>query len=137
MARELRVGSRALPRRRGVAVPRRVGRLASPLRAASHREALGGGEGHEARGRLLALDVVFSIVGTVVKVGAPPHAGVFRLYEDFHSHSWVWFLFSIAALIVLQDTYFYWTHRAMHHRWVFKHVHRAHHLSHNPSPWAA
>ena len=85
----------------------------------------------------LSTALVFSLVGTVVKLGAPPHGGVFRLYEHFASRGWVWFVFSVAALVVLQDAYFYWTHRAMHHRWLFKRVHRAHHLSHNPSPWAA
>src|SRR5207237_1981530 len=62
---------------------------------------------------------------------------VFRLYEDFASRGWAWFVFTIALLVIVQDTYFYWTHRAMHHRWLFKHVHRVHHLSDNPSPWAA
>ncbi|MEP6859607.1 MAG: sterol desaturase family protein [Deltaproteobacteria bacterium] len=31
----------------------------------------------------------------------------------------------------------YWTYRAMHHPWLFRRVHRIHHLPHNPSPWAA
>jgi lathosterol oxidase len=86
----------------------------------------------------LSTAFLFSLVGTVVKLGARADGtGVFRLYEDFASRGWVWFVFSIGLLVIVQDTYFYWTHRAMHHRWLFKHVHRAHHLSHNPSPWAA
>jgi sterol desaturase/sphingolipid hydroxylase (fatty acid hydroxylase superfamily) len=85
----------------------------------------------------LSTALIFSIVGTVVMLGAPPHANVFRLYEDVASHGWAWFVVSIPVLVVVQDTYFYWTHRAMHHRWLFKRVHRVHHLSHNPSPWAA
>jgi len=36
----------------------------------------------------------------------------------------------------LHDAYFYWTHRVLHHRWLFK-VHSVHHRSRNPSPWAA
>jgi sterol desaturase/sphingolipid hydroxylase (fatty acid hydroxylase superfamily) len=40
-------------------------------------------------------------------------------------------------LILLHDTYFYIAHRFMHLKWVFRHVHRIHHLSTNPSPWAA
>jgi sterol desaturase/sphingolipid hydroxylase (fatty acid hydroxylase superfamily) len=40
-------------------------------------------------------------------------------------------------LLVVQDTYFYWTHRAMHHPWLFQGVHLAHHRSREPSPFAA
>ena len=39
--------------------------------------------------------------------------------------------------IVLHDAWFYWTHRLMHHPRVFRHCHRTHHLSMNPTPWAA
>jgi sterol desaturase/sphingolipid hydroxylase (fatty acid hydroxylase superfamily) len=39
--------------------------------------------------------------------------------------------------VVLHDTYFYWTHRLMHHRRIFTYVHAVHHQSHNPTPWAA
>jgi Delta7-sterol 5-desaturase len=38
---------------------------------------------------------------------------------------------------VLQDTYFYWTHRLMHHRRLYRLFHRVHHRSTNPTPWAA
>jgi sterol desaturase/sphingolipid hydroxylase (fatty acid hydroxylase superfamily) len=82
----------------------------------------------------LSTAIVFSIIGTIVKLGT---GRVFRMYEGIGSRGWAWFFFSIVVLVVLQDTYFYWTHRAMHHRWLFKRFHRAHHLSHNPSPWAA
>jgi sterol desaturase/sphingolipid hydroxylase (fatty acid hydroxylase superfamily) len=40
-------------------------------------------------------------------------------------------------LFVIHDAYFYWTHRAMHHRFVFRHVHYVHHQSVNPTPFAA
>ena len=51
--------------------------------------------------------------------------------------SWPYGIASVLLAIVIHDTYFYWTHRAMHHRWLFAAVHRVHHLSTNPSPWAA
>ena len=83
----------------------------------------------------LSTAVVFSLVGTGIKLGA--RAGIFHMYEGIASRGWAWLVLSIALLVVVQDAYFYWTHRAMHHRWFFEHVHRVHHLSHNPSPWAA
>jgi sterol desaturase/sphingolipid hydroxylase (fatty acid hydroxylase superfamily) len=52
-------------------------------------------------------------------------------------YSGAWFLISIVLTIVLHDTYFYWTHRLMHHRALFRWFHRTHHRSHNPSPWTS
>jgi len=86
-------------------------------------------------GYSLGTALIFSIVGTVLWFGAK--VGIFRLYRSFGERSVAYFALSVVALVVIQDTYFYWTHRAMHHRCLFKHFHRVHHLSHNPSPWAA
>lgn len=36
-----------------------------------------------------------------------------------------------------QDTYFYWTHRAMHHKKLFALTHAGHHKSVQPTPWAS
>jgi sterol desaturase/sphingolipid hydroxylase (fatty acid hydroxylase superfamily) len=44
---------------------------------------------------------------------------------------------SIFVTIFVHDTYFYWSHRLMHHRRLFRWFHRVHHESTNPSPWAA
>ena len=82
-----------------------------------------------------ATAVVFAAVGTAVLFGT--RAGVFRVYERVDAYGWPWFVASIAVLIVAQDAYFYWTHRAMHHPLLYRRVHRVHHRSHNPSPWAA
>jgi sterol desaturase/sphingolipid hydroxylase (fatty acid hydroxylase superfamily) len=40
-------------------------------------------------------------------------------------------------MILMHDTYFYWTHRLMHHPLLFRWMHHTHHLATNPSPWAA
>ncbi|HEY8090165.1 MAG TPA: sterol desaturase family protein [Polyangiaceae bacterium] len=79
--------------------------------------------------------LIFSGVGTGLVYGT--RAGVFRIYPTVGLHGWGYFAFTLVLLPVLHDTYFYWTHRAMHHRRLFKRVHRVHHLSHNPSPFAA
>ena len=79
--------------------------------------------------------VVFGIVGALT-AWASFH-GYTQLYRKIGSHGWPWFFASIALCIVLHDTYFYWTHRLMHHRRLFRLFHRAHHLSTNPSPWAS
>lgn len=83
----------------------------------------------------IASVAVFALIGVGLTYAAL--AGWTRIYIDFGAYGWGYWLASIAALLVLHDTYFYWTHRLMHHRLLFKHVHRLHHRSHNPSPWAA
>lgn len=39
--------------------------------------------------------------------------------------------------LIAQDTYFYWTHRVMHHRKLFALTHAGHHKSVQPTPWAS
>ena len=48
-----------------------------------------------------------------------------------------WFWLSIVLTIFLHDAYFYWTHRLMHLPRLFPLMHRSHHRSTNPTPWAA
>lgn len=43
----------------------------------------------------------------------------------------------LTFVLVVHDAWFYWSHRLTHHRALFRHVHRVHHLSRNPSPFAA
>ena len=60
-----------------------------------------------------------------------------KLYTRVSIHGWPYFWFSLGALILMHDTWFYWTHRLMHWRPLFPIFHRVHHLSHNPTPWAS
>jgi sterol desaturase/sphingolipid hydroxylase (fatty acid hydroxylase superfamily) len=56
-------------------------------------------------------------------------------YRDIGSHGgWAYFFFSIVLMLFIRDTLFYWCHRAMHDRRVFRYTHRSHHLSTNPNP---
>ncbi len=50
---------------------------------------------------------------------------------------WSSFLLSVVGMIVIHDAYFYWTHRLMHWKPLYKRMHQTHHRSTNPSPWAA
>lgn len=63
--------------------------------------------------------------------------GYGALYFDIAERGWFYFFFSTALAIFLHDTYFYWTHRLMHHPRLFPIFHKVHHLSHNPTPFAA
>jgi Delta7-sterol 5-desaturase len=63
--------------------------------------------------------------------------GLTMLYQDPLQFGYAYLLFSWALLIVIHDTYFYWTHRLMHHRKLFPIMHYVHHQSYNPTPWAS
>lgn len=79
--------------------------------------------------------VIFAAVGTATIYAA--RAGWTRIYGKLGSHSTAWFWCSIVCAIFLHDAWFYWTHRLMHHPRLFRLFHRVHHLSRNPTPWAA
>lgn len=63
--------------------------------------------------------------------------GFFRFYEDIDAHSMGYYWLTIALGIIGHDTYFYWSHRAMHHAKIYRRVHMTHHKSHNPTPFTA
>jgi sterol desaturase/sphingolipid hydroxylase (fatty acid hydroxylase superfamily) len=60
-----------------------------------------------------------------------------RIYRNIHDHSYGYFIGSIIIMIFIHDAYFYWTHRFMHLRSIYRWVHATHHHSHNPTPWAS
>ena len=58
-----------------------------------------------------------------------------QIYREVEERGWPYFFLSILLMMVVQDTYFYWTHRLMHQRLLFRSFHRTHHRSTNPNPW--
>ena len=63
--------------------------------------------------------------------------GLTGIYYDVAEHGIAYFAFSIAIIAVLHDSYYYWAHRLMHHRAVYRRVHAVHHQFANPTPFAA
>lgn len=58
-------------------------------------------------------------------------------YKNIADHGWLYYYLIFPLLFVMHDTYFYFTHRLMHHKKLFRLFHLVHHQSTNPSPWAA
>jgi len=83
----------------------------------------------------LLTTVIFAISGKLLFV-AKDH-GLTLMYDNVAQWGWLYFVLSIPLLLVLHDTYFYWTHRLMHEKWLFKRAHRVHHDSRVPTPLAA
>lgn len=78
---------------------------------------------------------VFAFVG--VGVFTAKKYGFTFLYTEISEFGIGYFILSIIVAILIHDTFFYWGHRLMHHKSIFRYVHKVHHNSTNPSPWAA
>ncbi len=63
--------------------------------------------------------------------------GLNRLYWDLDRFGMVYAGASLLLMILAHDAYFYWTHRLLHQPWLMRHMHRLHHRSRTPTPWAA
>lgn len=63
--------------------------------------------------------------------------GYFKFYNSIEEYGWGYLALSVVMILIIQDFYFYWTHRLMHTRFLFKWVHKVHHESTTPSPWTA
>jgi sterol desaturase/sphingolipid hydroxylase (fatty acid hydroxylase superfamily) len=69
------------------------------------------------------------------------NAGATLIYIDIKPDQlWyhLWYgIVSFITVILLQDAYFYFTHRACHHPQLFKILHHGHHQSGDPTPWTS
>jgi Delta7-sterol 5-desaturase len=95
------------------------------------------------RGRDIWREIILSMMTSIV-YGLVALISLFairhhwtHLYNRIDQYGMAWFLISIVLTILLHDTYFYWTHRLMHHPRLYPYLHKAHHVSTNPTPWAA
>ena len=65
------------------------------------------------------------------------HKGYTQLYFKVDQYGWPWIFISLAVVLFVDDAFFYWTHRAMHHPRLYKFFHKVHHESTDPSPLTA
>jgi lathosterol oxidase len=79
--------------------------------------------------------LIFSVLTVVVYFGAS--ANIFTVYRNIQPVGAPYLIVTVAAMLVAQDAYFYWTHRLLHHRRLFARCHRTHHQSVTPTTFAA
>ena len=60
-----------------------------------------------------------------------------RIYADVDDWPLWWLPVSFLLCLLIHDTWFYWTHRLMHHPVLFRTIHAIHHDSRPPTAWAA
>lgn len=84
----------------------------------------------------LASAAIYGIPAGVLAWGWQEH-GWTRIYTDWNAYP-LWYLPLAPALyLLMHDTWFYWTHRAMHSPSMFRLMHAVHHDSRPPTAWAA
>ena len=59
-----------------------------------------------------------------------------QVYLNIGDRSWLYFAVTVLLSVGIHETYFYWMHRLLHWKPMFRHVHRVHHLSRTPTSWA-
>jgi lathosterol oxidase len=83
----------------------------------------------------LSTVVIFSAIGASLVYAQ--RAGLTRIYGSVAERSWAYSWASIVLAILVHDAYFYWTHRLLHWRPLYRLAHHVHHRSTSPTPWAA
>jgi len=63
--------------------------------------------------------------------------GMTKLHGQIDADTWWTLPLSYLAVLVLQDAYFYATHRLFHHPRLFPWFHQGHHRSRQPTPWTS
>ena len=94
-----------------------------------------GQQGWEVYHSLVSLLVFGSVAGMIAFASRSGFRT--RLYGPIDKYGWEWYVATFVIALLVHDAYFYWTHRLLHHRALFRAMHRVHHVSTNPTPWAA
>jgi Delta7-sterol 5-desaturase len=93
--------------------------------------------------RLIHKDVELSVLSAVVfaigsaLVLSAYDLGKTRLYSDIEDYGLLYLGASYVGVLILQDTYFYFTHRLFHHPRLFRQLHEGHHRSRDTTPWTS
>jgi lathosterol oxidase len=77
---------------------------------------------------------IFALAGIIIF--ALYNLGFTKIYLNVDKFGWVYFSVSLVFFLFFHDTYFYWSHRALHNPNLIK-FHLTHHLSHNTNPFSS
>lgn len=92
---------------------------------------------------LIQKDIELSIGSTVLfalmaaLILASYDTGKTLLYTSVEPYGLAYMGLSFVAVLILQDTYFYFVHRLLHHPLLFRRLHYGHHRSRVPTPWTS
>ncbi len=63
--------------------------------------------------------------------------GYTKIYYDTSEYGLFMSLISFFVLLLIDDTWFYWTHRLLHSPKIYKHIHKEHHKSIDVNPFTS
>ncbi|MEM1251895.1 MAG: sterol desaturase family protein [Cyanobacteria bacterium P01_H01_bin.21] len=95
----------------------------------------------ERRQKTIVDDIKLSVLSVVFFAFAAScfmlcyRAGLTKVYTHLQLKDIGYIVFSYVAVLILQDAYFYFTHRLLHLPLLFKWAHQGHHQSRPPTPW--
>jgi Delta7-sterol 5-desaturase len=89
---------------------------------------------HEIKNSMVSALIFGFIFSIIVHPAFIPFTKIY--FNSEGTSTWM-MLLSLFALVIINDTYFYWMHRALHHPSLFRFAHHTHHVSTNPSPLAS
>ena len=78
---------------------------------------------------------IFTIIASVLLYS--PINKYTLVYKNIDDFPFWWIGISLVLSLIIHDTYFYWMHRLLHHKKIYKYTHVIHHKSINPSPWTS
>jgi ring-1,2-phenylacetyl-CoA epoxidase subunit PaaE len=64
-------------------------------------------------------------------------SGIIRFYADAGRYGLWYEVLAVVTMLLISDTWFYWSHRAMHHPSIYKYVHALHHKSLDVNPYTS
>jgi sterol desaturase/sphingolipid hydroxylase (fatty acid hydroxylase superfamily) len=86
---------------------------------------------------LFSLSSQFMFLAVAIWLAFSDNWGLGNMYMGLGDYGYWWLGATVFLVLVIDDTWFYWSHRAMHHPILFERVHRVHHESVDPTPFTA
>lgn len=86
-------------------------------------------------GYSMLTSAIFAVLGTGMMIAW--QKGWTKVYTDWNAYPLVWLPVSLALVLMLHETYYYWLHRWMHRPKVYRRVHKVHHDSITTSAWTS
>ena len=69
------------------------------------------------------------------RVGMMENYKLGMIYDNISERGVVYYLFTLVLIFVLADAFYYWAHRLMHHKFIYKYTHKIHHNSVRVTPF--
>ncbi len=63
--------------------------------------------------------------------------GYTKIYTNIEDYSKIWAYLGFFLLLLIDDTWFYWCHRLLHHPKIFRYIHFEHHKSTDVNPFTS